>query len=59
MAAKSPTGTAEENSSPPEEADNETLREIFEKLIAGNPRFQEAEKCGRAFVVGAKLPRTS
>jgi hypothetical protein len=61
MAAKSPTGPAEENSSAPTEEDNSaTLREAFTKAISGNPQFQEARKPGRAFVIGAKpsLPKT-
>lgn len=55
MTAKSSTGTAAENSS--ETESGETVREAFEKAIAGNPRFKEASKSGKAFVVtGAKWP---
>jgi hypothetical protein len=53
MASPNPV-TAEENSSPTEEADSETLLEAFTKAVSGNPRFQEAKKSGRAYVIGAK-----
>jgi hypothetical protein len=55
MTAQSPTTTAEENS--PTEAADETLLEAFEKIISGDPRFQEAKKSGRAFVIGGAQPR--
>jgi hypothetical protein len=56
--AKSPTSTAAENSSAPtEEADNETLREAFMKQISGDPRFKEAKKSGKAYVVIGAKPR--
>jgi hypothetical protein len=58
MTAKSPTSTAAESSSAPTDEDNSaTLREIFEKLISGDPRFKEAEKSGEAFVIGGAKPR--
>jgi hypothetical protein len=51
--------TAEENTSPTEEDNSETLRERFMKQISGDPQFQEAEKSGKAYVIGgAKLPKT-
>jgi hypothetical protein len=57
--AQSPTSTTAENSSAPTEAADETLIEVFMKEISGNPRFQEAEKSGKAFVIGGtKLPKT-
>jgi hypothetical protein len=46
--------TAEHPSAPNDEADNETLREVFEKLISGDPQFREAKKSGRAYLIGAK-----
>ena len=58
MASPNPV-TAEENSAPTEEDSGETLCEKFEKLISGDPRFQEAKKSGRAYVIGgSKLPKT-
>jgi hypothetical protein len=52
MAAQSPTGTAEENSSASTEEDNsETLLEAFTKAISGNPQFKEARKSGKAYVI--------
>lgn len=52
MAAKSPTGTAAENSSPNDEDNSETLREAFMKQISGDPQFREAKKSGKAYVIG-------
>jgi hypothetical protein len=50
MAAKSPTGTAEENSSPTAEENSETLREAF----YGDRQFREARKSKAFVIVGAK-----
>jgi hypothetical protein len=52
MASPNPV-TAEENSSPTEEA-SETLREKFMKEISGDPRFKEAKQSGKAFVIGGQ-----
>jgi hypothetical protein len=35
---------------------DETLRERFMRLVAGDPRFKEAEKSGKAFVIAGHLP---
>jgi hypothetical protein len=42
---------------PPEQtASSETLREAFTKAISGKPRFQEAKKSGKAFVITGQRP---
>jgi hypothetical protein len=61
MTAKSPTGTGAANSSAPSQTkdrteNSETLPEAFMKAISGNPRFQEAKKSGKAFIIGGKAP---
>jgi hypothetical protein len=61
MAAKSPSDTDAANSSatsPTLEAteSSETVVEAFMKRISGNPRFREARKSGRAFVIAGQRP---
>jgi hypothetical protein len=36
-----------------------SVREVFMNLISGNPRFIEAKKSGKAFVIGGQRPRKS
>jgi hypothetical protein len=61
MTAKSPTDTGAANSSAPSRKkdrteNGETLPEAFMKAISGNPQFQEAQKSGKAFVIGGAKP---
>ena len=39
---------------------SETVREIFMRLVAGNPRFIPAKPSGKAFVIGgARAPKSN
>jgi hypothetical protein len=44
------------SATPDQTASSETLREAFTKAIAGNPRFQEAKKSGKALVIAGSRP---
>jgi hypothetical protein len=41
---------------PDQTANSETLREAFIKRISGKPRFQEAKKSGKAYVIAGQRP---
>jgi hypothetical protein len=47
--------TTQQNATEDEAKQEPTVRELFMKAISGNPRFKEAPKSGKGFViVGAK-----
>jgi hypothetical protein len=61
MAQTPTTNSDEQNSSEPKSkteptASKETTRDIYTKLASQNPRFKEAPKSGKGFVIGGVKP---